>query len=229
MSPRTRTYDQVCPIAAALDLLGDRWTLLVVRDLILGARRFTDLQRGLPGIAPDVLTVRLRHLQSAGLIETIDLPPPASRRAYTLTGEGRAVLPILRALGRWGWRQMLEPGTPDDLSVGRVLVACLIDPSPAAAPRGGVWELWIDHQPATVTVMDGRLHIAWGTAPDAAVRLHLSVAVLWALVRDRSDVEVAIAQGDVRVDGDARHARTLIDVLRHPARTGGDSGLQTQV
>jgi DNA-binding HxlR family transcriptional regulator len=216
VSPRIRAYDQVCPIATALDMVGDRWTLLVVRDLVLGPRRFTDLQRGLPGIAPDVLTARLRHLQSAGLVEAIVLPPPASHRAYALTGEGRTLLPILRALGRWGWRQLPDPDTPDDLSAGLVLVACLIDPSPSAAPRGGVWEVWVDNQPASVTVGNGQLHITWGTVPNPDARLRMSVAVLWTLVRSHIDIDVAIARGDVQVDGDPRHARTLIDVLRQP-------------
>jgi DNA-binding HxlR family transcriptional regulator len=218
VSPKIRAYDQVCPIATALDVLGDRWTLLVVRDLVLGPRRFTDLQRGLPGLAPDVLTARLRHLQSAGLVAAIDLPPPASHRAYRLSGDGQEVRSILQALGRWGWSRMPEPRDPDDLSAGRVLVTCLIDPSPTAIPDGGVWEMWIDLQPATVTVAGGRLDIAWGTAPDPDARVRMSVAVLWALVRSRLDVDVAIARGAVQVDGDPHDARAVIDALRHPVR-----------
>lgn len=217
MSPKVRAYAQVCPIATALDVLGDRWTLLVVRDLMLGPRRFTDLQRGLPGIASDVLTARLRQLQAADLIEATVLPPPASHRAYALTDQGRAVRPILRALGRWGWQHLREPDTTDDLSAGLVLVACLIDPSPAAAPPGSVWEVWVDGQPVTVTVRDGQLHIAWGTATDPDARLRMGVATLWMLVRSQIDIDVAIARGDVEVEGDRGLARTLIDVLRQPA------------
>jgi DNA-binding HxlR family transcriptional regulator len=192
-----------------------------MRDLVLGPRRFGDLRRGLPGIAPDVLTTRLRALQSAGLVEAVEAPPPSSYSAYALTREGQEVLPILRTLGRWGWRRMPEPDDPDDLAAGRALVACLIDPSPRAAPDGGVWELWVDEQPATVAVADGRLRIAWGTAPapDARVRMH--VAVFWELVRGRLGVDAAIDRGAVEVDGAPRHAYTLIEVLRHPVESTG--------
>jgi len=215
VSPRLRPYAQVCPIATALDVLGDRWTLLIVRDLMLGPRRYTDLQRGLPGIPPDVLTTRLRHLESAGLIAARELPPPASRRVYELTADGSEVLPVLLALGRWGWSRMEEPSDPEDLVLGRVLMSCLIDPAPTA--DSGVWEMWVDEEPVTVTVNDGRLTIEWGecTNPDASVRM--TTAVLWSLVRGRLGVEKALAGGGMGVEGDQDSARALIDVLRHPA------------
>ena len=97
-----RTYGQYCPIAAGLDLIGDRWTLLILRELSMGDRRFTDLRAELPGIAPNLLTERLRSLQAIGLVTTAELPPPAARSVYRLTGDGRRIEPVLRSVARFG-------------------------------------------------------------------------------------------------------------------------------
>lgn len=97
-----RTYGQWCPVAAGLDILGDRWVLLICRELLISDQRFTDLRAALPGLAPNLLTERLRSLQAAGLVETAELPPPAARTVYRLTEEGHGVTPILRALARFG-------------------------------------------------------------------------------------------------------------------------------
>lgn len=97
-----RTYGQWCPVAAGLDVLGDRWTLLICRELLIAPRRFTDLRAALPGLAPNLLTERLRALQADGLVDTEELPPPAARTVYRLTDAGRGVAPVLRALARFG-------------------------------------------------------------------------------------------------------------------------------
>ena len=97
-----RTYGQYCPIAAGLDLIGDRWTLLMLRELSMGDRRFTDLRAALPGIAPNLLTERLRSLQAIGLITAVELPPPAARSVYSLTEDGRRIEPVLRSVARFG-------------------------------------------------------------------------------------------------------------------------------
>jgi DNA-binding HxlR family transcriptional regulator len=104
--PTDRTYGQYCPIAAGLDLIGDRWTLLILRELSMGDRRFTDLRSDLPGIAPNLLTDRLRALQSIDLVTAVELPPPAARSVYRLTDEGRRVEPVLRSIARFGARYL---------------------------------------------------------------------------------------------------------------------------
>src|SRR5690348_11617273 len=102
-----RSYGQYCSIARALDLVGDRWTLLIVRELLLrGACRFTDLKTGLPGIATNLLSTRLKELEDAGLFSREDAPPPIATALYTLTEEGLALEPVLKALGLWGLRFM---------------------------------------------------------------------------------------------------------------------------
>jgi DNA-binding HxlR family transcriptional regulator len=110
-----RTYGQYCPIAAGLDLIGDRWTLLMLRELSMGDRRFTDLREVLVGIAPNLLTERLRSLQAMGLVTTVELPPPAARSVYRLTQDGHRIEPVLRSMARFGVRYMSgEPSEPLD-------------------------------------------------------------------------------------------------------------------
>ena len=105
----TKTYDQYCGIAAALDRVGDRWTLLILRELSFGELRFTDLRKRLPGIATNLLSERLRSLEDDGLIEQRELPAPAARTVYVLTAEGRRVNPVLRALAGFGQAFLAEP------------------------------------------------------------------------------------------------------------------------
>lgn len=98
----TRTYSQYCGVARALDLVGERWALLVIRELVLGPKRFTDLKAGLPGIGTNILAARLRELEEGGVVQRRRLPPPAASAVYELTEYGRELRPALLALGRWG-------------------------------------------------------------------------------------------------------------------------------
>lgn len=101
MSPR-RSYDQYCSAARALDAIGDRWTLLIVRELLGGPRRYTDLHADLPGVSTDVLASRLKDMERDGLTTRRRLPPPGAAYVYELTSRGRELLPVLQALGAWG-------------------------------------------------------------------------------------------------------------------------------
>jgi len=104
-----RSYNQFCALARTLDVLGERWTLLVVRELLLGPRRFTDLLSGLPGIAPNLLSDRVRMLEEEGLVTRATLPPPAGSRVYELTDRGSRLRPVLLELARWGMQPMAPP------------------------------------------------------------------------------------------------------------------------
>ncbi len=108
-APRKRTYDEGCATAHALDLIGERWALLVVRELLLGPKRFTDLRDGLTGASPNVLAERLRGLGRVGVLRRRRLPPPAASEVYELTGWGRELEPVVIALGRWGARSPSRP------------------------------------------------------------------------------------------------------------------------
>ncbi len=99
-----RTYGDRCGVARALDVIGERWALLVVRELVLGPKRFSDLRAGLRGVAPDVLSQRLRELEGAGVLRRATLPPPSGARVYELTEWGQELEPLVLGLGRWGSR-----------------------------------------------------------------------------------------------------------------------------
>lgn len=105
-----RSYEQYCPVAVALDAVGDRWTLLILRELLIGERRFTDLRAALPGLAPNLLADRLRDLRAQGLVEQRELPPPAARSVYAVTDDGRGAAPVLQALARFGATRLGPPG-----------------------------------------------------------------------------------------------------------------------
>ncbi|MFH8578004.1 winged helix-turn-helix transcriptional regulator [Streptomyces zaomyceticus] len=111
--PRRRSYDQHCAAARALDLVGDRWTLLVVRELLAGPRRYTDLHADLPGVSTDMLAGRLKDMEGAELVTRRRLPPPASAFVYELTPRGRDLLPVLRTLAAWGAPDLGEPHPTD--------------------------------------------------------------------------------------------------------------------
>ena len=104
-----RSYSQPCPVAGALDVVGERWTLLLVRDLMSGPLRFTELQQGLPGIAPNLLSDRLKMLCEQGLVERVPLPPPAGRSTDALTATGRDLGPVIHALSRFGVDRWDDP------------------------------------------------------------------------------------------------------------------------
>jgi len=155
-----RSYDQYCPIAAALDVLGDRWTLLIMRELTMGERRFTDLRRALPGIAPNLLADRLRQLQADELVEQRELPPPAARTVYAATAAGREAVPVLRALARFGADRLAPPG--DDVEVlPHMAVYAMVSPYHVPEPAGERFHarLVVDGRPFDVVTEGVRLSL----------------------------------------------------------------------
>jgi len=166
-----RTYGDRCGVARALDVVGERWALLVVRDLLLGPKRFTDLRAGLPHVSPDVLSQRLRELEEAGIVRRAKLPPPTSARVYELTERGRALQPIVVELGRWGSQEPV-PDEEAQLNPDSAVIALITTFDPAAADgRDETYELRLDEQPFRLRVAGGRLDAARGSAdrPDALI------------------------------------------------------------
>ena len=111
-----RTYGPYCPVARTLELVGERWTLLIVRELLVGPLRFTDLNAALEGIPRNLLADRLRHLEAHGIVTRQELPPPAARTVYALTGPGRELLPVIGALAQWGLTHLPPPGPGEPVS-----------------------------------------------------------------------------------------------------------------
>jgi DNA-binding HxlR family transcriptional regulator len=178
-----RTYGDACGIARALDVVGDRWALLVVRDLLLGPKRFSDLRAGLPGVSPDVLTQRLRELAEAGLVTRRRLPPPTPAQVYELTERGRALEPVLLELGRWGSRAPFPEG---DITFGpdaaMLALKTMFDPA-AARDITVSYELRFGDHHFHARVEKGTLTIGRDSAehPDATIETEPATlaAVLW--------------------------------------------------
>ena len=159
-----RSYKQFCGIARALDLVGERWALLVVRELVLGPKRFKDLREGLPGVATNVLSQRLRQLEDDGVVTRRRLPPPASCTVYELTDYGRQLVPILLDLGRWGASSLGARSPGETLRSEWLAVAMMAFYEPRAA-EGLSATIRLDLGDALFTLrLDrGRLEIAHGS------------------------------------------------------------------
>jgi DNA-binding HxlR family transcriptional regulator len=220
---RGRTYGDSCGIARALDLVGERWALLVVRELLLGPKRFTDLRAGLPNLGPDVLSQRLRELEQAGVIQRRTLPPPAGSRVYELTERGLELEPVVLALGRWGSSAPMPDGeAPLGVDSAVLALKTLFDPA-AADGLSATYELRFGEQRFRVRVADAVLGLARGSAdrPDASIATDPTTfaSLLW---QGRSLAE-AERSGDVEVDGSRAAVKrflTLFPLSEEPAPNG---------
>ncbi len=152
--PTTRSYHDLCPIARALDVVGERWALLVVRELLLGPQRFSDLRGALPGVSSNLLTDRLRELETRGVVRRRVLPPPAGSSIYELTDRGRQLEAVLDALGEWG---AAEP-PPADGSLSATAVLLFLRGSLRANPAApsGTFRLQLEDRVWTLTPREGR-------------------------------------------------------------------------
>src|SRR5215470_3310981 len=197
--PAPRRYGDPCGIARALDVVGDRWALLVVRELIFGPKRFLQVRDGLPGISPNVLSQRLRDLEEAGLARHEMLEPPASVAVYDLTPRGRALEPVLLELGRWGSQEPVT--TARELSVNALLVALKTVFDPAAA-ADATYALRVDGQWFGLTVAGGTIDIASGRPQRPAVTFQTDVATLRTVAFGREALAEAKRDGRLAVHGD---------------------------
>jgi len=194
-----RRYDDPCGIARALDAVGDRWALLVVRELIFGPKRFIQLRHGLPGVSPNVLSQRLRDLEDAGVVRRDVLGPPADVPVYELTARGLALEPVLLELARWGSQQPLT--APGQLSASALLLAlkAVFDP---AAGVGATFALRVDGDWFGLTAAGGSITIARGRAEHPAATLETDVATLRSVAFGREPVTAAERDGRLTVTGD---------------------------
>jgi DNA-binding HxlR family transcriptional regulator len=205
MSPR-RSYDQYCSAARALDVVGDRWTLLIVRELLSGPRRYTDLHADLPGVSTDVLASRLKDMERDGLATRRRLPPPGAAFVYELTARGRELLPVLQALGAWGGPE-LGARRPTDAVRAHWFALPLL----RALKGDGVVEVRLEEG-------DFHLHVgaeegpAYGDGPapgEADARLVMDSATCSAVGRGELTLADAVRAGRVTVTGDGTLAKAL--------------------
>lgn len=203
-----RTYDQHCALAHGLDVLGERWTLLVIRELLLGPQRFSDLESSLSGIGPNTLAARLRQMESDGLIEKRRLPPPAPATVYALTEQGAALEPTIIELGRWGRQRLPARIGHEAFRPGWLLLALKVSFDPAhAADVDAVYELTVSDEPFTVRIHHGSIDVSRGSASDADVAICTDQDTLLALANGTVSPGDAIEQGDLRIEGDSGAAR----------------------
>jgi DNA-binding HxlR family transcriptional regulator len=217
MATTKRTYGDRCGVARALDIAGERWALLVVRELLLGPKRFTDLRAGLPHVGPDILAQRLRELEQSGIVLRGTLPPPAGSRVYELTERGRELEPVVLALGRFGSVAPFPPGDAE-IGVDAVVIALksLFDPARAEG-RAESYELRLGEQRFRVDVTDGRIEIARGSAPAPDAAIETDPGTLASVLWHGRKLEEARRAGDVAIEGDRRAATRFLGLFPLPA------------
>ncbi len=193
-----RSYSQYCAVAKALDVVGDRWTMLIIRELILrGACRYTDIREGLPGVATNLLADRLRELERTGIITRREAPPPIAATLFELTARGRALEPVLHELGRWGVPYMSEGPRAGDEFRSRWLTwpveTFLADHEPQAPPV--TIALYVGEQPMVIEASGGQVCARAGEAEDPTATLSGSPHALLGLLSGQLDLQSASSAG----------------------------------
>ena len=215
-----RSYNQYCALARALDVVGERWTLLLVRELLLGPRRFRDLLDGLPGIGTNLLSDRLKALGAAGIVRKAVLPPPAASAVYELTDLGRELEPAVLALGRFGAAFLGQRGERDFADAGWFFVSirATFRPERAAGVRES-YEFRIDGKPFSVRVSDGDARTAQGAPEDPDLVTTTDLDSFVALLAGELEPEDAVTSGRVAIEGDPAALRRFVEIFAWPPRT----------
>jgi DNA-binding HxlR family transcriptional regulator len=218
-----RTYGDGCAIARGLDLVGERWALLVVRELLLGPKRYTDLRRGLPNASPNVLTQRVGELERAGIIRRRKLPPPAGTRVYELTDWGRELEEIVISLGRWAAR------SPSGLSGGPVGADSMIlamrsrfDPGAAHELRA-LYELRLGEDRFRIEVADGELDVVRGEAGHADATIDTDPNTLAAVLWGGRTLVAAQRAREMAIEGDKTAVERFVRLFPMPEPAAADA------
>jgi DNA-binding HxlR family transcriptional regulator len=215
-----KTYDQYCPVCHALGLVGERWALLIVRELLRGPKRYTDLVEGMPGIGTNILAARLRELEQGGIVQKRKLPPPAASTVYELTEYGAELEEALYALARWGARSLPPPGPKDDFypEWGFNAFPALLDPEAAR----GVTEsyvLRVDDDVYTVRFEEGHLVVELGATEEADLDAAMGKATFFGLASRALLPADALAAGDVKLEaGDLQTLERVFNMFSFAPR-----------
>jgi DNA-binding HxlR family transcriptional regulator/putative sterol carrier protein len=218
-----RTYGDGCAIAQGLDLIGERWALLVVRELLLGPKRYTDLRRGLPNASPNVLSERLRELERAGVVRRRKLPPPAGSRVYELTDWGRELEEIVISLGRWAAR------SPSGLSDGPIGADSMIlalrsrfDSGAARGLRAG-YGLRLGEDRFRIEIADDEIEVARGGAAQADATIDTDPDTLAAVLWEGQPLAAAQRSGKMTIEGDRAAVERFVRLFPMPEPAAGAS------
>jgi DNA-binding HxlR family transcriptional regulator len=209
-----KRHAQYCPIARTLDVVGDRWSLLVLRELLFGDQRFSDLRANLPGISPTLLTARLAALAAHGLVTTHELPPPAARTVYGATPAAREVVPILQSMARFGMQRLPPPRAATRLRPEMAAYGAVTPwyDEQAAAGIDEVYRLVVDGREFTLTSTRGGRSAAVGREPDLV--LTAPAAVILAARRGEGTLAEAVSSGAATVSGTKRALGNFQRVFR---------------
>ena len=216
--PARRRYEDACGTAHALDLIGERWALLVMRELMLGPKRFSDIRADLPGISANVLTQRLEGLEEAGVLVRRKLAPPASTQVYELTPWGYEAEPIFQALGRWAARSPHhDPTLPFSAASLILSLRTMFDPARAA----GI-DAWVGikagAESVLVRIADGRLDFARGELTDADLIFEGEPPAIAAAIYGGVPVDALVAKGALEIKGDPRLAEIFVGLFPLPPK-----------
>jgi DNA-binding HxlR family transcriptional regulator len=216
----SKRFEQYCPVAHAICLVGERWSLLIVRELMHGPKRYTDLRDGLPGIGTNILAARLRDLEEGGVLRKRKLPPPAASTVYELTEYGAELDEAVYALARWGARSLGPPGPDDELYPEWGLNAFKALFSPEAA-RGltETYVLRINGDVFSVHLENGRVQTSVGAADDAEVTIETDMETFFRLAGQELPASEALERGLVSIEGDPGAYERCFEVLSMAPRT----------
>lgn len=206
------SYQTFCPVGAALNVVGERWALLIVRDLFLGPRRYSELQRGLGGIPTDILAARLRTLRKEGVVRQVG---EGRAQHYELTESGQTLGPVLRELGHWGANRLQLPPDPAEIPIRVPLTSLLLGGAPYSRQANGAYEVRAGEETVRVAVDAGQIHAAPDTEPDTTIEL--SRPGMRALILGTRAAEIEHT-GDLSIHGNRRRAHALLNTLTGPPR-----------
>jgi DNA-binding HxlR family transcriptional regulator len=199
-----RAYGQFCGLARGLELVGERWALLIIRDLLVGPRRYTDLRRGLPRIPTNVLSERLKELEGSGVVRRRVLPRPTGSIVYELTEYGADLEQAVMQLSRWGARSLGEPKPGEIVTMDSLIMALrTIFRSDAAGGLRARYELRVGEVVLHAIIDDGSLSVGAGAVPDPDLVIETGPE-LSALLAAKIDPADAVSSGYIRLTGDSR-------------------------
>jgi DNA-binding HxlR family transcriptional regulator len=211
-----QSYGDACRFAHALDLVGRRWALLIVRELMLGPKRFTDLRAGLPHASSNILSERLRELEESGVVRRRKLPPPISARVYELTEWGRELEPVVTQLGAWGARAPVPP-TSRTIGTDSIVLALrsLFDPETAGDLEAS-YELILDGERFRADVSAGELGLRRDGDGEPTVTIEAQPGTLAALLTRRLSIDEALGSGTMRIEGARKAVRRFLSLFPMP-------------
>lgn len=212
-----RSYNQNCSLAYTLDVIGERWTLLLIRELLTGPKRFTDLLKNLPGIGTNLLTARLKELEEVGVLERKTLPPPAASAVYDLTDLGRELQPALVELVRWGSKLPRAAGATEYSRPGWAILAMHAAFKPEAA-KGlkETYEFRIDDEVFYARINDGTIETAQGHAGNPDLVIVADPQTFLNLTSAKLALVQAVASDTIRIEGDLATVERLGQVFDLP-------------